>query len=229
MTAYTSNTYGPPTSGYFFIGDTIVDAAGAVWSVVKSGVAVPPGQIVSGMAVFDPLTAGVAVGTAGTGVTAAEYGDGRQHTTVLTLGAGCVLPAIAGGASLGVGTQIYTFPAGAQLVLASKFDVGVTQTQGNINANTPVIGLGHVVASGAVSVLSGTATFQSINVGKAATNCTGTHTVQSAAPTVTPFTYITETGGVKAVFLNAAAAWSASGDAAAKLDGTVVLHWIHLG
>jgi hypothetical protein len=229
MTAYTSNTYGPPVSGYFSVGDTITDVGGAVWSVVKAGIAVPPGQIVSGMAVFDPLTAGVNVGTPGTGITAVEYGEGRQHTTVLTLGAGCVLPAIAGGASLGVGTLIYTFPAGAQVVLASKVDVGITQTQGNINANTPVVGLGHVVASGVISVLSGTATFQSINVGKAAANCTGTHTVQTAGPTVTPFNYVTETGGVKAVYFNAAAAWSASGDAAAKLDGTVTIHWLHLG
>ena len=41
------------------------------------------------------------VGAASTGVTAVEYGNGFDHKTVLTLAT--TLPAIAGGASLGVG------------------------------------------------------------------------------------------------------------------------------
>ena len=183
------------------------------------------GNLTGNVVASSPSTNSANIGTPGTGVTAAEYGDGRRHTTVLTLGAGCVLPAIAGGAALGVGALIYTFPAGAQIIWGSRMSVGITQTQAHINADTPTVGLGHVIASGAVSVLSGTATFQSISVGKAAANCTGTATVQTVNPTASPFTLITESGGVKSVYFNAACTWSASGDAAAALAGTVTLDW----
>lgn len=164
------------------------------------------------------------VGVAQTGVTAEEWGDGFRHTTVLTVNT--VLPAIAGGASLGVGKLLYVLPAGAQIIQAANMQLAVTQTQGNINANTPVVGLGSVIASGAVAVLSGTATFQDVAVGKAAANCTGTPTVQTSLATASPFGLVTESGGVKNVHANVAAAWSASGDAAAKLTGTVTLQWL---
>jgi hypothetical protein len=165
------------------------------------------------------------VGTPGANVTAAEYGNLYDHTTVLTFGSAAVLGAIAGGAALGLGVLVYTFPVGAQIVLGSAINVGITQTAGNINVNTPVVGLGHVVASGAVSALSGTASFQSINVGKTAANCTGTPTEQAVNPTASPFTYLTDVGGTKTVYFNAAATWSAGGDPAAKLSGSIVLAW----
>jgi hypothetical protein len=165
------------------------------------------------------------IGTPGVGVSAAEYGDGFNHTSVLMLGAGCVLPAIAGGASLGVGTLLYTLPAGAQVIRSSYMSVGITQTAGNINANTPTVGLGTVIASGAIAVLSGTAAFQNINVGKAAANCTGSATEQAGLATSSPFGLVTDVGGVKAVYYNAAASWSASGDPGALLAGTVTLDW----
>ena len=171
---------------------------------------------------------GANVGAAGTNVTALEYGDGYRHTTILTFGAGAVLPAIAGGAALGVGKLIYTLPAGAQIIKAARLNVGITQTAGNINANTPTIGLGTVVASGVVSVLSGTATFQNIAAGVAAANCTGTATIQTAKATASPFELVTESGGTKTIYLNAAATWSASGDPAAILSGTVAIDWATL-
>jgi hypothetical protein len=174
------------------------------------------------------VSSGVIAGTPGVGVTAQETGDAYQRVTKLTLGPGCVLPAIAGGAALGVGTLLYTFPAGAQAIQASKMSVGITQTQGNINSNTPTVGLGTVIASGVVSVLSGTATFQNINVGKAATNCTGTATEQAAAPTGSPFSLVSDVGGVKALYFNVAATWNASGDAGALLSGTVSVAWLQL-
>lgn len=167
------------------------------------------------------------VGTPATGVTAAEFGDAYSHTTLLTLGAGAVLPAIAGGASLGVGKLLYTLPAGAQLIGAARMNVGITQTAGHINADTPTVGLGTVIASGVIAVLSGTATFQNIGAGKAAANCTGTPTVQTASAT-TSGGVVTEVGGVKSVYFNAAFAWAASGDPAAILTGTVSLRWQQL-
>ena len=80
----------------------------------------------------------VNTGTAATGVVAGEYGDGYTHTTVLTVAT--TLPAIAGGAALGVGTLLYTLPAGAAIINSSYFSIGITQTQGHINADTPTVG-----------------------------------------------------------------------------------------
>lgn len=156
------------------------------------------------------------------GVIARESGDEKSHTTVLDINA--TLPAIAGGASLGVGRLLYTFPPGAVLVESVSMSVGITQTQANINANTPRVGLGTVVASGAVAVLSGTPTFENILAGQLAANCTGTPTVKTAIPTANvPF--VIESADVHTIFLNAAAAWAASGDAGAQITGKITINW----
>jgi len=151
-------------------------------------------------------------------VKAAEFGDRYTHTTVLTIDT--TLPAIAGGANLGVGKLIYTFPAGAVRVKATYMSVGITQTQGNINADTPDVGIGAVIASGAVATLDGTATFENILTGQTAANCTGTATVKNLGTEL-----IIATADAHTVYLNVADGWAASGDAAAILRGTVVLHW----
>lgn len=163
-----------------------------------------------------------ASGAPATGIAAVEYGDGRLHQTILTINS--VLPAIPGGAALGVGRLIYTFPAGVQIIESAYMSVGITQTQGHINADTPKVGLGSVVASGVVSVLSGTAAFEDIIAGQSAANCTGTATVKTAIPTA-GVPLISNAAGSKAVYLNVAATWAASGDAAALLTGTVTLNW----
>lgn len=152
-----------------------------------------------------------------------EIGDKRSHTTVLTLTG--ALPAIAGGASLGVGRLLYTFPAGAIVVQSAYMSVAITQTQGNITADTPEVGLGTVIASGAVAVLSGTATFENILTGQVAADCNGTATVKTVADQV----LVIETAGAHSVYLNVADGWAASGDTAAIISGTVVLKWSNLG
>ncbi len=151
-------------------------------------------------------------------VKAAEYGDKHTHTSVLTIDT--TLPAIAGGANLGVGKLIYTFPAGSVRVKASYMSVVIQQTQGNITADTPEVGLGTVIASGAVAVLSGTATFENIITGQVAADCDGTATVVNIGTEL-----IVTTAGAHTVYLNVADGWAASGDAAAILQGTVVIHW----
>jgi len=162
------------------------------------------------------------VGTANTGTTAVEYGDGYHHTTVLTVAT--TLPAIAGGASLGVGKLLYTLPAGAIIVDGAYMSLGITQSQGNINADTPDGGLGTVIASGAVATLDGTGTFEDILTGQTFNNCTGTAEVKTAIPTAgVPF--VIESGAAHTIHFNVADGWAASGDAAAALAGTVVLNW----
>lgn len=159
------------------------------------------------------------IGAAAPGSVAVEYGNSTYHHVIINVNT--TLGAIAGGAALGLGKKIYDLPAGAVIVSDAYMSIAITQTDGHINADTPKVGLGTVVASGAVSVLSGTATFQNILAGQSAANCTGTPTVK----TVTGTPVVMEVGDAHSVYLNFAATWAASGDAAALVDGIVVLKY----
>lgn len=176
------------------------------------------------------LVSSLNAGTAGTGVTATEFGDGYHHITRLAMSSSAVLPDIPGGAALGAGLLIYTFPAGVIIVDAVHMDIGITQTDGNINADTPDVGIGSVIATGAVSVLGGTSTFEDYVTGSAATNCTGTNTDSTTEMTAGGAVIIPASGGLShAVHFNAADTWAASGDDAAILDGNIWIAWRFLG
>lgn len=165
---------------------------------------------------------GSSQGTAGTGVTAVEYGNGRDIVTVLTLTN--LTYAITGAVSLGLGKLIYTFPAGAHVHEASYMRVALQGT-GVVNTDTPVVGIGSVIATGAVSVLSGTATFQDYIAGQTATNCNGSFTTKTAVATAGALTGISinEAASVKNVHLNIADAWA--GADTITLNGVVTLKW----
>jgi len=155
----------------------------------------------------------------------AEYGDKYNHTTVLPLdGASAVLPAIAGGADLAVGLKLYDFPAGAVIVEASRLDVAIQQVDGNIDADTPDIGLGTTIASGVVAVLGGTAGFENVLTGQTAADCDGTATDKMLATQL-----LVEVADSHALYLNVADGWAASGDAAAVVSGQVIVHWRFVG
>lgn len=162
------------------------------------------------------------VGVSASGVTAAEGGNGTEQRTVLTLAT--TLPAIAGGASLGVGSLIYTFPDGEIVIKRSFMSVAITQTEGNITADQPDVGLGTVIAVGVIAVLSGTATFENVITGQTATDSNGTTTVKTAIPTAN-VPLVIAAADAHTLHFNAAAAWTASGDAAPLLTGTVIIDW----
>lgn len=185
-----------------------------IFSLLSDGQALNPTDTPT----FNGLKTTLNVGTVATGSSVVEYGDGYNHTSVITVNT--TLPAITGGVAQGLGKLIYTFPAGAVIASLSYISIGITQTQGNINADTPDVGLGTTIASGAISLLDGTATFENIMSGQLATNCTGTetknntinHTDINAADDHT-------------VYLNVADTWAAGGDTGALLTGTIILNW----
>lgn len=163
-----------------------------------------------------------ACGTPATGVTALEEGEGDAHITTLTVST--TLGAIAGGANLGLGKLMYTFPAGEIIVEAAYMSMALTALDGNIDADTPDVGLGTVVASGVVAVLGGTATFESIITGQTATDCSGTATVKTANPTA-GVPLVIATAAAHTVYFNVADGWAASGETACPIAGTIVLVW----
>ncbi len=159
-------------------------------------------------------------GTANTGSTAVESGNAVHHKTTLTISS--TLPAITGIVDQAIGKLLYTFPAGAIIVNAAYISMAITQSGGNINADTPDIGLGTTIGSGANALLSDVgAGAENILTGQTANNCTGTAEVKTVADQV----LVIETGGAHTVYFNAADGWAAVGDAAAAIAGTVVLDW----
>jgi hypothetical protein len=164
--------------------------------------------------------AGQGAGTAGTGVTAVEYGTARSHVTVLTVSS--TLGAIAGGANLALGKLVYTLPAGAQIVKAAYMSMALDEVDGNITADTPDVGLGSVIASGAVALLGGTATFEDMITGQTAADCNGTATVKTIAGQI----FVTEAAGAKTVHFNVADGWAAGGETACPIAGTIVIEWV---
>ena len=162
------------------------------------------------------------VGTAATGTTPTEYGNDHFRKTVLAVST--TLPAIAGGADLAVGKLLYTFPAGTIWIRNVYMSLAITQSEGNITADTPDGGLGTVIASGAVAVLSGTATFENILTGQTFNDCDG-----AAETTAAAVDLLIKTADAHTVHFNVADGWAASGDAAAALAGTVVIDWMYVG
>lgn len=158
-------------------------------------------------------------------------GDGRNMTIALAFKSNAALGAIAGGAALGLGKLVYTFPAGEILVNSISMNVGIKQTQGNITADTPDLGIGTTVAAGAVATLDGTAAFENIITGQTMTDCDGTKTLYVNVPNgAVPFKIAT--GDNHTVYLNVAATWTQGaeapyGDAGALLQGEIVINWMY--
>ena len=167
-------------------------------------------------------------GTPGTGVTALEIGDGYNHTTILTMTAQALDPPTAGAAEAH-GHLLYTFPAGVHVHEVTYMDIAL-QGGGTVDTDTPDVGIGSVIGSGANATLNAVgATSEDYITGQTATNCSGTATVVGPVGAVAGvLTGISLNGAadVKAVYLNYADTWAGADTLAAT--GTVVLKWTTL-
>jgi len=161
-------------------------------------------------------------GVAGTNVAATEYGDGDYHKTVLTLTDWTLTVTLA---SLGIGAKIYDMPEGYITPLHGILDLLISS---DTNTDTPDTGIGDVIASGAVAILGGTATFESILDGFAATAITpvGSATTKQFNAEADNNPYDGHTTPMD-IFLNVADAWGAAGDIV--FNGTIVLYWKYVG
>lgn len=165
--------------------------------------------------------AGGTAGTASSGVVASEEVNGSFHRTTLTVAS--TLPAIAGGAALAVGKDLYTLPAGVIQVTGSYMSMALNEVDGNITADTPDGGLGTTLATGAVAVLGGTAAFENILTGQTFDDCNGTAEVESVATNLA-----IQAADSHVVYFNVADTWAAGGETACPIAGTVTLLWTQL-
>ncbi len=93
-------------------------------------------------------------------------------------------------------------------------------------------GLGSVIASGAVSVLDGTATFEDRLTGLAITTDpaggTAVDALTAATAGVATGISLNVAASVKNVFLNAAGSWNANNTGNLTASGTIVLKWTRM-
>ena len=160
------------------------------------------------------------VGTAGTGVTAVEYGDGLRHTTVLTVAG--VIAAVAGAGNHAEGLVVYTFPTSGTIIINScTMSIGATST-GNA-LDTPEVGIGTVLANDAQATLGAIgATVENIIEGAAVVGCAGQVKVIADTPTADyPFV---GAKGANTLNLNYAANWTGA-EAAMAVAGTIIVDW----
>jgi hypothetical protein len=181
---------------------------------------------------FPKLLTASSIGSVSGNTVAEEHGDGVWHITKLTLTAFAV-GTIADNASLGFGAKFYTFPAGTILVPEISM-VGSLTGAVSVTAQAPECGIGSVIASGAVSVLSGTATFEDYIDGNASGGTNGATTAPDIAGTTfykmsrNDLSYIIKTSGGAArdLFFNVAKAWSdVTATGALTYTGTIVIRW----
>ena len=166
---------------------------------------------------------GTVLGTTGVGIVAEHYtSDGKNIVTKLTVDG--VMPAVTG--SISVGLLAYTFPAGVYQLKVARIALALTQTGGLVNADTPEIGLGDTVGSGANTQLSSVAASENILTGQVANNCTGTVEDKTIiVPTAAHL--VNEAAGDKGVWINIADGW-AGADAGILVTGEVWLEWTRM-
>lgn len=176
-------------------------------------------SIPAGASIYDKdkVVAGT-LGNAGT-ISVQDVVDGFNHRTKIKLSS-VVLDAIAGGAALALGEPMFVIPAGEAIIHNSHINVAIQQTEGNITADTPDVGLGTTLASGAVALLSTTPAFENVHTGQTATDCDGTATKNTLGTQL-----VIATADSHTIYLNVADTWAASGDAAATVSGEIVINW----
>jgi hypothetical protein len=162
------------------------------------------------------------IGTAGTSCVATEYGDGKNHVTRIVITD--LAQTIGEDASLGVGALIYTFPAGIIAVKSAGGSVAMTIVFAT-KTDTPEVGLGTVIASGAIATLgAGAATMENITDGVATADVNGTAKVLDS--NLGESTMVIPAASAHTVFLNWADAWiDATGEDNSTIQGTVWLDW----
>ena len=204
------------------IGKGTVQTAGAVACICK--LAAVDGSTSVGYNKSKIITAPTNVGAVSTNVTAVETGTETVHVTTLTVSK--VTPAIAAAANQSTGIALYTLPAGVKVIKSARFSLGLTQVGALIGADTPEIGLGTTIGSGANATLGAVgAGAENILHGASTvvlTNCTGTAVIDGAVVNL----YVAAADS-HVIYANIADGW-AGADAGPTVAGTVVIEWMAL-
>ena len=166
------------------------------------------------------------VGTAGTGVTAVEYGDGYNHVTVLTLSSAALTPTTIPADAEGAGVIIYTFPVGDYLFTACHMDITAFTGTGFSATNAVDIGLGSLISSCDIFTLP-PAAMEDCVTGQTVADISSPATEKSNVATAgAPLLF--EAAGSHVIHLNVAGTWNDT-FTDPIVTGTVTIYWTFLG
>lgn len=160
-----------------------------------------------------------------TTVSIKEYGDGHNFVDVLTLTDFIVGHIPAAAAALGIGNIVASFPGAPGFHIEEVYyqELKLQLPGTPVNAD---LGLGSVVASGAVSLLSGTGTFEDRLTGQ--TNATAASygsLVKAMARMPLTGISVNLNNSVKDIYLNAAGTWNVNNHGDLLCAGTIVVKW----
>ena len=159
-------------------------------------------------------------GTPNTGVIAYEYGSGKNHTTVLVVDQADALT-LADGADIADGYLLYTLPAGNVLIDGSMMSMAPTAADSLLQAAATEAGVGSVIGTGNVAVLSGTGTFEDTITGQVGI-IDGT---ADAAAVTTSRAMVTASAKTIHYNLAMASTAAAGSDLSCDIAGTVTINW----
>lgn len=159
-----------------------------------------------------------------------EYTNGKDVVTELTLTNFIVGALDSAAAAKGIGNIVYAFPAGQHFELV--YSLSAISLKATGTAVTVKTGLGSVIASGAISVLSGTATFQdrltAQDITTSSTGGTAVSALKAATAGIGAGISLNVAGSVKNVFLNSAGTFNANNTGLLTATGKIYLKWTKL-
>jgi hypothetical protein len=175
------------------------------------------------------------VGTVTTAATtvAEEHGDAIEHLTVLTM-TNFALGNSGDNAALAIGAKFYTWPTGVNILVENTTISGGITAAISVTTDTPEVGIGTVIASGANATLTtatwenlvdGGASGSSVDAAAVAPDVAGTVFHKKSLTTITPI--IKASGGAsRDLFLNAAVTWSdVTAVGAVTFSGKISIRW----
>ena len=148
-------------------------------------------------------------GTAGSGWTAVEQGEGTRRRTILNLTTALSVVTTPDTAALGDGVLAYTFPAGQIIVHQVYGDVGLDINDNANDEDTPEIGLGTTQTTGAVATLGASAaTDEDIWGPHVVAGCDVIAVAADAGQFISTKDLIIAGAGAHTVFFNVADTWA---------------------
>lgn len=216
-----------PATGVLTYGGTGITATGAEVNLLDGSLeANTAASVAPILDTAKALRTNANVGTAGTSVTAVEYGDGYNHVTVLTVTAAALAPTTVPADAEGIGAVVYTFPAGVYVGTAIHADLTAFTGTGLAATNAVDFGFGSLIASGDIATLT-TAAMEDWLTGQTIADISSPATEKSTIMTGgAPLLF--EAGDSHVLNLNMAGTWNDTfTDPLAT--ATVVIHWTYLG
>ena len=219
----------------------IRDAQGPVDDIDCNSLSVTAGITAATLNVAGITNTGTSTNATGAGTvttaattTATEYSDGaRSHLTVLSM-TNFAVGTSGDNAALAIGAKFYTWPTGKDILVEwAAIDGGVTAAI-SVTTDTPEVGIGTVIASGAnatlttatwENIIDGGASGSSVDAAAVAPDVAGTAIRKKSLTTVTPI--IKASGGAaRDLFLNAAVTWAdVTAAGAVTFTGVIILKW----